>query len=73
MCEAGAVKLNGARAKSAHVVRGEDELSIRQRGKVTTVKVLEVPTKQVSKAQAASLYEVVSVIRYDSDEPEQGS
>ena len=61
MCQAGVVKVNGLRAKSAHEVRKLDLLSIRQRGRITTVRVVEVPTKPPSKHQAASLYETIDV------------
>jgi len=64
MCEAGAVKLNGANAKSAREVRAGDEIVIRQRGRITTVRVVAVPAKPPPKAQAASLYETVSVESY---------
>jgi ribosomal 50S subunit-recycling heat shock protein len=66
MCEAGAVRVNGAPAKSARDVRAGDELAIRQRGRVTTVRVLDVPERPPSKAQAASLYETVSVESYEA-------
>jgi ribosomal 50S subunit-recycling heat shock protein len=66
MCEAGAVKLNGAKAKSAREVRSGDLIAIRQRGRVTTIRVLDVPARPPSKAQAASLYEAVSVVSYDT-------
>jgi len=61
MCEAGVVKVNGLRAKSAHEVRAADLLSIRQRGRITTVRVLIVPSKPPSKREAPSLYETISV------------
>lgn len=61
MCEAGVVNVNGRRAKSAHEVRQEDLLSIRQRGRITTVRVLNVPTKPPSKREAPSLYEIISI------------
>ena len=66
MCEAGAVRVNGAQAKSARDVRVGDELAIRQRGRITTVRVLDVPEKPPSKAQAPSLYETVSVESYEA-------
>jgi ribosomal 50S subunit-recycling heat shock protein len=68
MCEAGAVTLNGAPAKSARDVRVGDEISLKQRGRITTVRVLDVPARPPSKAQAATLYETVSVQSYDPDE-----
>lgn len=67
MCEAGAVKLNGARAKSAREIRAGDQISLRQRGRITTVRVLEVPAKPPSKAQAATLYETIGIESYDTD------
>ena len=60
-CEAGAVKLNGSRAKSSREVREGDVLSIRGHERVTTVRVVKVPTKPPSKREAASLYELISV------------
>ncbi|HWP44142.1 MAG TPA: RNA-binding S4 domain-containing protein [Blastocatellia bacterium] len=60
MCEAGAVTLNGARAKSAHTVRAGDQIAIRKRGRIITVRVVDIPSRPPSKAEAASLYELVS-------------
>lgn len=65
MCEAGAVKVNGLRAKSAHEVRETDLISIRGRGRETTVRVLKVPAKPPSKREAPTLYETVTVESYD--------
>jgi ribosomal 50S subunit-recycling heat shock protein len=63
LCEAGAVAVNGAAARSSRAVREGDELTIRRRNRVTTVRVLSLPqTKQVSRADAPALYEVVSDI-----------
>jgi ribosomal 50S subunit-recycling heat shock protein len=61
MCEAGAVKLNALRAKSAREVRPGDLISIRQRGRITTVRVIDVPVRPPSKREAPSLYEIISV------------
>jgi ribosomal 50S subunit-recycling heat shock protein len=61
LCEAGAVSVNNAQAKSAREVRTGDTITIRQRGRITTVRVVEVPVKPPTKAQASSLYETVSV------------
>ena len=66
MCEAGAVTVNGSRAKSSRDIRAGDELALRQRGRITTVRVLDVPDKPPSKAQAASLYETLSVADYEA-------
>jgi ribosomal 50S subunit-recycling heat shock protein len=67
MCEAGAVKLNGTPAKSAHAVRPGDLLVIRSRGRLTTVRVLELPARQTSRAAARSLYETIGVESYDGE------
>lgn len=67
MCEAGAVKVNSTAAKSAREVKVGDLVAIRQRGRLTTVRVLEIPAKPPSKAQATTLYETVSVESYDMD------
>jgi len=66
MCEAGAVKVNGLRAKSAHEVRESNLISIRHRGQITTVRVLTIPSKQTSKREAPSLYETISVESVES-------
>lgn len=67
MCEAGAVRLNRMPAKSAREVRVGDEIAIRQRGRITTVRVAEVPLKPPPKAQAATLYEILGVETYETD------
>ncbi|HWW76887.1 MAG TPA: S4 domain-containing protein [Pyrinomonadaceae bacterium] len=69
LCEAGAVSVNGAAARSSRTVRGGDEISIRRRERALTVRVLTVPqAKQVSRAEASSLYEIVSDIRLNEEE-----
>ncbi|HJQ24175.1 MAG TPA: S4 domain-containing protein [Blastocatellia bacterium] len=67
MCEAGAVRLNGAPAKSAREVRVGDLLAIRQRGRLTSVRVAAVPLKAPAKAQAATLYETIGVESYETE------
>ena len=63
LCEAGAVFVNGAPARSSRSVREGDELTIRRREHALTVRVLSLPqTKQVSRADAHTLYEVISDI-----------
>ena len=61
LCEAGAVTVNGAAARSSRTVREGDEIAVRRRGRALTVRVLTVPqAKQLSRADAPSLYEIVS-------------
>jgi ribosomal 50S subunit-recycling heat shock protein len=66
MCEAGAVRLNGTPAKSAREVRVGDEIVIRQRGRLTTLRVATVPLKPPAKAQAATLYETIAIESYET-------
>jgi ribosomal 50S subunit-recycling heat shock protein len=61
LCAAGAVEVNGAAARSSRAVRAGDEIRLRRRHRLLTVRVLELPAaRQTSRAAAASLYEVVS-------------
>jgi ribosomal 50S subunit-recycling heat shock protein len=64
MCEAGAVMLNGTRAKSSRELRVGDELAVRYRGRITTVRVLEIPGRPPSKAEATSMYQTLGVEAY---------
>lgn len=67
LCEAGAVQVNDTPAKSSREVRVGDKISIKQRGKITTVRVLQLPQKQLSKTQAAALYEILGIENYEED------
>jgi ribosomal 50S subunit-recycling heat shock protein len=61
LCEAGAVSVNGVAARSSRTVREGDEITVRRRERALTVRVRALPqTKQVSRADAASLYEIIS-------------
>ena len=65
ICYAGAVTLNGSPGKPGKSVAEGDTIVVRQRGRETTVRVLRVPERPPSKADAPSLYEVVSVESYE--------
>ncbi len=59
-CDAGRIRVNGQKAKSSKEVKPGDELEVRRRDRVTRLKVLIVPEKkQVAKADASGLYEVL--------------
>lgn len=59
-CDAGLIKINNLPAKSAREVKPSDEIEIKRHNRLTRVKVLQVPDKkQVSRADAANLYEIV--------------
>ena len=60
-CDAGLVKVNGLIAKSSKEVKATDEIEIKRRNRLTKIKVLEIPAKkQVSRANAADIYEIIS-------------
>jgi ribosomal 50S subunit-recycling heat shock protein len=68
LCEAGAVAVNGLAARASRTVREGDEIAVRRRERALTVRVQALPqTKQVSRAEAASLYEIVSDIRLNDE------
>ncbi len=61
LCEAGLVSINGNPAKSAHSVKPEDEIVMRVRNHLLTVRVEKIPTaRSVSKAEATTLYAIIS-------------
>ncbi len=60
LCDAGLVSLNGVPAKSAHSVKPGDEIVVNKKNKITTLKVLEVPTKrQTSREDARNLVDII--------------
>ncbi|HYY94329.1 MAG TPA: S4 domain-containing protein [Pyrinomonadaceae bacterium] len=60
LCEAGAVSVGGAPARSSRTVRPGDEITIRRRERTLIVRVRTIPeAKQVSRAQAPTLYEII--------------
>lgn len=68
LCDAGLVFLNGAPAKSAHPVKPNDEITVRRKNKITTLKVLAVPTvRQTSRAVAKDLVEIVAEQEIDDE------
>ena len=69
LCEAGAVEVNGLAARSSRAVRAGDQISIRRRGRLLTVRVTELPAaKQVSRAAAPTLYEIIGDVRTEEEE-----
>ena len=61
LCDAGLVLLNGVAVKSSHSVKPGDEIVVRKKNKVTSARVLEVPSKrQTSKQDATMLVEIIS-------------
>ena len=60
VCEAGRVSINGSPAKSSHAVKIGDEIVVRSRDKLTSIRVLSLTTRQTSRNDARTLYEVLS-------------
>lgn len=68
LCEAGAVTINGAAARASRTVREGDCVTIKRRGRALTVRVQAIPnSKQVSRHDAPSLYEIVSDINVNDE------
>jgi len=60
-CDAGRVKVNGQSAKSSKEVKPGDEVTIKRRSRMTKIAITFIPsTKQVAKAAASDLYQVIS-------------
>ena len=60
MCDAGAVRVNGTKAKSSKEVKVRDEIEIKRRSRLTKVVVREIPAvKQLSKAASPTLYQLI--------------
>jgi len=61
LCEANLVSVNGHPGKASTAVKPGNELAIRRRDRVTRVRVLLLPnSRQTSRSEAATLYEIVS-------------
>lgn len=58
-CDAGRVEVLGRKAKAGTEVRVGDELTIGLRDRTLRVRVLEIPTGNVSKGRAPTLYELL--------------
>lgn len=69
LCDAGQVTVNGAPAKSSRTVHAGDEIILRRRNHLLTVRVLAIPaTKQTSRSDAVNLYEILSDKEIENDE-----
>jgi ribosomal 50S subunit-recycling heat shock protein len=58
-CDAGRVSILGRKARAGTDVRPGDELTISLRDSTLVVRVLEIPSGNVSKERARTLYEIV--------------
>ena len=70
LCEAGAVLVNGLPARSARNISVGDEITLRRRERLLTVRVTSVPTvRQTSRHEAPLLYEILSETRLPEHDP----
>jgi ribosomal 50S subunit-recycling heat shock protein len=61
LCDAGRISVNGSKAKASKETKAGDEIELRRGSRKTVVRVIEIPrTKQVSKAAADSLIEILA-------------
>ena len=68
ICDAGRVSINGKPAKSAHIVKDGDEISLQTRDKLLKVRVTSVPgNRQTSRKDAKDLYEILSEKQLEED------
>ena len=59
-CDANLVKVNNLNAKSSREVKLNDEVEIKRRNRLLKIRVLQIPrSKQVSRVEAANLYEII--------------
>jgi ribosomal 50S subunit-recycling heat shock protein len=67
-CDAGAITVNGSKAKSSKEVKPGDEIEIKRRDRLTRVRVNTIPeTKQIAKNAASGYYEVLEESRSEDD------
>jgi ribosome-associated heat shock protein Hsp15 len=66
LCDAGLVSINGNPAKSAHAVKPGDEITIKRRDRISTIRVVSLPEqRQTSKKDSSALFELVSEAKLD--------
>lgn len=64
------IAVNGTQAKSSKEIKPGDSIELRRRNSLTKVKVLSVPDKkQLSKTEAAEIFEVVSTEQFPELDP----
>ena len=64
LSDAGGIKVNGIQAKASKDLKAGDEIEVKRGPRRTTFRIVAIPaSKQVSKADASSLVEVISDIK----------
>ena len=60
LCDAGIVSVNCRPAKSAHIVKAGDEISIQYRNRLLVFRIAAIPSKRsISKSESATLYQII--------------
>jgi len=59
VCDAGRAEVLGRKAKAGTELREGDEITLSLRDRTLTVRVLAIPTGNVSRERARTLYEIV--------------
>jgi ribosomal 50S subunit-recycling heat shock protein len=68
-CSKGLVKVNEIEAKSSKELKSGDKIEIKRRNEILTVRALKIPEiKQVSKIDASSLFDVISIERLEEED-----
>ena len=69
MCEAGVVAVNGSTSKSSRSVNAGDQITLRRRDRILSVRVLALPAgRQTSRSEASTLYEILSDVEVADDQ-----
>ena len=69
LCDSGGVTLNGKVAKASTAVKPNDTMILSFGNRITTVTILEVPTRPVPVQAANSLYTLISEERIRGGKP----
>lgn len=68
LCETGAVVVNGTQAKLARAIHVGDEINLRRRNRLLTVRVIALPaTRQTSRSESSTLYEITGDTPLESE------
>ena len=68
LCDAGRIKVNDTVARASKEIRVGDIIELRRGNRITKVRIAGIPTsKQVSRDEAAGLFEIVEDSRVNDD------
>ena len=67
LCAKKAIQVNGRHAKPSSTVHANDDVTLEFPSRKLTIRLLDIPEKQLSKATAPTYYEVVADELLDDD------